>query len=111
MLNLLKKVLIAALVVIAVIWAWEKFGYLLFQKTGGLTPESSLAEWNNSGATEREMIVRAILSEPARVSKVADCITIMARVSESRKMNVRDAVPLCISGQTAADHLRVFLVD
>ncbi|MDR0319497.1 MAG: hypothetical protein LBH81_02040 [Rickettsiales bacterium] len=109
MLNLLKNLLIVALVVMSALWAWDKFGVLLFKKTGGLTPESNLAEWNKGNATERELVVRTVLVEPARVSRLTDCITIMATVSESEKMVVRDAIPLCMTGTFAADQIRVLI--
>ncbi|MDR2685861.1 MAG: hypothetical protein LBB23_03775 [Rickettsiales bacterium] len=106
MLNTIKNIFILVLLGISCLWAWEKFGYLIFKKTGGLTPDSTLADWNRAGATERESSVRAVLSEPARVSRLTDCITIMATVSESARMTVRDAVPVCMGGTAAASAFR-----
>ncbi|MDR0448958.1 MAG: hypothetical protein LBG89_00650 [Rickettsiales bacterium] len=109
MMNMIKNVIIAALVVMSALWAWDKFGSLLLKKTGRLTPDSNLAEWNVSNATERELIVRNIMAEPARVARITDCITIMATISESQKLSVKESVPLCISGTFAADHLRTMM--
>lgn len=106
MMKILKTILILALVVMSALWAWGKFGSLLSERAGGLTADASLSEWNNASGVERDMVVRAILAEPARISRLADCVTIMATISESQTMTIRDAVPLCISGTSAMNAIR-----
>jgi hypothetical protein len=98
MMKIIKGAIVFALFVMSCLWAYDKFGAQLFEKAGGITADSNLAAWNNASAVERDAAVRGALSDPQRISKIADCITIMATVSESQSMTIREVVPFCQAG-------------